>query len=244
MGSPGERQNLLAAAADFGFRHFDVARSYGDGIAETELGRFLRNRSGEFTIATKFGFAANPLIERFPALQMPVAAVRSVGRKLMEQKRRPFTAAFLRTSIEQSLRALGVDCIDILFLHEPSVDLVPRPDELIAAAEQAKADGKIRFLGVAGEYERATATARVLGPVVEVVQTAESGWHSAGVVPDFTFGTMRTGAQSRLEVPLDRDAAVAGLKAALERRPNGAVVVSSRHVEHLRKLAEIAGGMS
>ena len=46
-----ERQNLPARAADLGIRHFDAARSYGDGLAEATLGRFLSGRRSNFIVA-------------------------------------------------------------------------------------------------------------------------------------------------------------------------------------------------
>src|SRR6266513_547691 len=49
------RQDLLAAAFDHGFTHFDTAPYYGFGIAEEELGRFLIGRRTEVTITTKVG---------------------------------------------------------------------------------------------------------------------------------------------------------------------------------------------
>ena len=49
------RQDLLAAAFDHGFTHFDAAPYYGFGIAERELGQFLKARRGRVTITTKVG---------------------------------------------------------------------------------------------------------------------------------------------------------------------------------------------
>ena len=57
-----ERQAILGAALDAGFTHFDTARMYGDGLAERELGRFLKGRRGRATLGTKFGLPAMPLL--------------------------------------------------------------------------------------------------------------------------------------------------------------------------------------
>src|SRR3990170_2143406 len=56
--SPAAQQRLLHAAYDAGFRHFDVAPSYGLGAAERVLGRFLRTRPEGVTIGTKVGMLA------------------------------------------------------------------------------------------------------------------------------------------------------------------------------------------
>ena len=55
--SMGEAQALqvLATAFDVGVRHFDVARYYGYGESEGLLGRFLKSRRAQVTIATKVG---------------------------------------------------------------------------------------------------------------------------------------------------------------------------------------------
>ena len=52
-----ERLRLLDAAHDAGIRHFDVAPMYGLGLAERELGRFIRHRRDAVVVATKFGIA-------------------------------------------------------------------------------------------------------------------------------------------------------------------------------------------
>ena len=57
----GDRQRLLDLAVDLGVRHFDVARLYGLGQAEAELGALLRRHPGQLTVATKCGLGeANP----------------------------------------------------------------------------------------------------------------------------------------------------------------------------------------
>src|SRR5271167_1841892 len=56
--SARKRQGLLAEAFDQGITHFDVARMYGLGAVEGELGRFARDRRDSIVIATKFGIEA------------------------------------------------------------------------------------------------------------------------------------------------------------------------------------------
>ena len=121
--SSRERQELLSHAAALGFRHFDVARNYGDGLAEAELGRFLRGQRDRFLVATKYGIPANSLIDAFRPIGQPLRVVQSVGRRmgLFRMAHPPLTAEGLRASVERSLRALRIDCIDLLLLHEPSL---------------------------------------------------------------------------------------------------------------------------
>ena len=152
--SSKERQSLLAYAVEMGFRHFDAARCYGDGLAERELGWFLRGRRDGLIVATKYGLPANSLIEALLPIGLPLRAARKLARQIGLKQRTPpqLTAAHLRQSIEQSLRALRVDVIDILFLHEPSLARMPEPAELLAEVALQKARGTIRLIGLSGDY--------------------------------------------------------------------------------------------
>src|SRR4051812_32660132 len=69
-----EQQVLLATAAELGITHFDTAPSYGDGLAERALGRFVRHERDRFLVATKYGLPSNRLIEALPALGRPFRA--------------------------------------------------------------------------------------------------------------------------------------------------------------------------
>src|SRR5262245_15220330 len=83
-----DRDAVLRAAYEAGIRHFDVARSYGLGRAESELGRFLKTAGGGVTVGTKFGIDAGPTaaigggaqstLRRLIALH---PAIRAVARK-------------------------------------------------------------------------------------------------------------------------------------------------------------------
>ena len=83
ISSTKHRQRILHAAYDAGIRHFDVARMYGLGAAEGELGQFAQSKRDQLVLATKFGIDINPrgglaarsqgmarrLIALFPALR-------------------------------------------------------------------------------------------------------------------------------------------------------------------------------
>jgi aryl-alcohol dehydrogenase-like predicted oxidoreductase len=240
--SSKERQDLLAYAVEMGFRHFDAARSYGDGLAERELGRLLRNRRDGLIVATKFGLPANPLIEAVLPIAQPLRAARKLARQigLKSQTSPALTAAYLRRSIEQSLHALGVDVIDILFLHEPTLARMPEPGELLAEVIRQKARGTIRFIGLSGEYISVLGVARQHEAFADIVQVPEDQWRAGTYVPELTFGSMRRGSQSYGEVPLEPQMAIASLKQALRRRPNGSVIVSTTRHDHLQHLVAAA----
>src|SRR5262249_52584332 len=127
-----EQQRLLDAAADLGFVHFDSAPVYGDGQAETALGRFVRGRRDRFVIVTKYGIPPGGIVEAVPALGTPMRTARALASRLGMWSRNlpPLSAAGLRRSAERSLRRLGVDCVDILLLHEPQPARVERLPEI------------------------------------------------------------------------------------------------------------------
>ena len=109
---------LLDAAYDAGIRHFDVARSYGRGLNEALLGKFL-SRHSDATVTTKFGFKA--------LLSSPwQGRVRDILRPLMRRLRRthaldgqmakweaparvPFNAAEAKAALDISRRLLRRD---------------------------------------------------------------------------------------------------------------------------------------
>jgi D-threo-aldose 1-dehydrogenase len=242
LSSTRERQNLLARAADLGIRHFDAARSYGDGLAEATLGRFLSGRRDNFVVATKFGIAANRLIEAVPLAAQPLRAFRSIIRRARPRSATypMLTANALRASVERSLRALRIDFIDILFLHEPSLIRLAEAEELLAEVDRQKSKGTIRFIGLAGRCTQIIEIVKSSPPLADVVQVPENDWSDTELVPDLTFGALRRGSQSFFEGPLESEVVLHGLEAALHRRKNGSVVVSTTRLDHLDLAASVA----
>jgi aryl-alcohol dehydrogenase-like predicted oxidoreductase len=175
------RQELLAGAHDRGITHFDVARMYGLGAAEGELGRFLRGRRDELTVATKFGIEparsvgrlaplqgpARALLARFPHLR---AHIKRGGGKLDAPHR--YDVATARRSLERSLRELRTDYVDILFLHGPSAIDTIDLQALCAFLEDVRRRGLVRAWGLAGERTDCLGLAASL-PGGTLVQTRE-----------------------------------------------------------------------
>ncbi|HUA06239.1 MAG TPA: aldo/keto reductase [Solirubrobacteraceae bacterium] len=154
--SARQRRNVIAAAIDAGLTHFDVARMYGLGAAEGELRRALQGRRDRVTIATKFGIEASGALRWLGRLQAPVRALlasSAASRTAVRRRRDSFVSPRVydvnkaRHSLEESLRKLGVDHVDILFLHDP------RPQDRIDAGlaaflEEARTEGKVRAWGM------------------------------------------------------------------------------------------------
>lgn len=125
--------DLLRRALDLGVTFFDTADTYGNGRGETILARAFKGRRHEITIGTKFGydFYTNPDQNR-------------------GQRERPhnWTPQFIRFALEQSLKRLETDYIDLWLLHNPRMDAILK-DDVFALLEQLKAEGKIRAYGAA-----------------------------------------------------------------------------------------------
>jgi aryl-alcohol dehydrogenase-like predicted oxidoreductase len=128
---------VVRAALEAGVNFFDTADSYGDTRSETFLGRALEGSRDQAVIATKFG--------------MPLDAKRPGGG----------SPEYVRRAVEDSLRRLQTDYIDLYQLHAPDPD-VPIEETLGALAELVEA-GKVREIGCSNfgvEEVRAAAGAR------------------------------------------------------------------------------------
>src|SRR5207247_9181448 len=103
-----QRQRLLAAAAAWGFLHFGSAPAYGDGLAECELGRFLRTGRHRYVIATKYGLPAHPMMEGFSTFASPLRIATAFARRIgfFQTPRPPLTPTGLRERAERTLRRL------------------------------------------------------------------------------------------------------------------------------------------
>jgi aryl-alcohol dehydrogenase-like predicted oxidoreductase len=164
MGSVGPESARIAirAALDVGITHFDLARSYGYGAAETFVGRQLKSVRDEVVIVTKFGIRATAAARWLGSLKPMVRALRGrrdgaassggaagQGGRLARWMHQsvPLTPAMMRRSLEHSLRALASDRVEFLLMHEPS--LVENFSDLAACAQDLKREGKIRGWGLA-----------------------------------------------------------------------------------------------
>jgi hypothetical protein len=232
------RQAVLEAAFDHGIRHFDVARSYGLGAAESELGRFARGRRDELVLATKFGIEPG-VAGRFAAAQGPARAAlqhlpalrRRVKRAAGDATSGPprvYDGAGARRSLETSLRALGTDHVDLLFLHEPGARDEVRTADVCGALDDARDRGLIRAWGISGDPGPTLAVAeRLPAPVVLQLRDDVLARPTPGS-PALVFGVL----QDALETILAHTAADADRR----RRWGSAVGVDCGDAEALAAL--------
>lgn len=166
-GAPTDRWegiNLIRAAVDRGVTFFDTAEVYGPITNEVLVGEALAPVRDEVVIASKFGFAINPL-----------TGVRS-GRF----DSRP---EHIREVVEASLQRLQTDYIDLLYQHrvDPNV-----PIEDVAGTVQALiAEGKVKHFGLSEASAQTIRRAHAVQPVA-AVQSEYSLWArdpEAGVLP-------------------------------------------------------------
>jgi aryl-alcohol dehydrogenase-like predicted oxidoreductase len=133
-GDDDESINTLYRALDLGVNFWDTAAVYGNGANETLLGRVLKNRRQDVILATKCG--------------IQTAQVGSPAGP-------DGSSAEIRRSCDESLARLGVDVIDLFYLHRVDPK-VPIEDSVGTLAELVEA-GKVRHIGLS---EAAPATIR------------------------------------------------------------------------------------
>ena len=148
-----ESGRAVRRAHELGCSFFDTADVYGHGHSEEVLGAALGGIRSDVIIATKVGGnfynrAVNPLlIPRITeALGRPLAEV-APDAALPVTHDACFSPAYVRFAVEQSLRRLRTDYIDLLQLHNPTLGLIADP-ETYRVLDELKAEGKIRFYGV------------------------------------------------------------------------------------------------
>ena len=122
--SEAEVAGLLADAIDRGVSLIDTAPSYG--LSEERIGRYLGSRRADVVLSTKLGYG--------------VAGIED------------WTGPCITAGIEQALRLMRTDRIDIAHLHSCPRSTLERGD-VIEALEQAKHAGKIRAMAYSGEND-------------------------------------------------------------------------------------------
>ncbi|GAB3816998.1 aldo/keto reductase [Micromonospora zhanjiangensis] len=138
-----------AAAVDAawagGIRTFDTAPHYGLGLSERRLGAALRDRPRpEYTVSTKVGRLLEPVAEvRGDDLAAGGFAVPASHRRVWD-----FTADGVRRSLESSLHRLGLDRVDIVYLHDPDDHVSPALTEAYPALERLRSEGMVDAIGV------------------------------------------------------------------------------------------------
>jgi D-threo-aldose 1-dehydrogenase len=138
-----EAAAVVDAAWSAGIRYFDTAPHYGLGLSERRLGAALAQRPrGEFTVSTKVGRLLEPLPEPAGDDLAQGFAVPATHRRVWD-----FSADGVLRSIEASLERLGLDAVDIVYLHDPDDHLDQALREAYPALERLRSEGVVGAIG-------------------------------------------------------------------------------------------------
>jgi len=153
-------RRLLDAAWDGGIRYYDTAPHYGLGLSERRLGEMLRRRPREeFVVSTKVGRLLVPDPGGASRRDDDLFEVPADHRRVWD-----FSEAGIRRSLEDSLGRLGLDRVDVLYLHdvERSGDADQAVDSGVAALARLRDEGLVRAIGIGtkdlGAVDRAVRT--------------------------------------------------------------------------------------
>jgi aryl-alcohol dehydrogenase-like predicted oxidoreductase len=212
----------IRRALDLGVTFLDTADMYGQGNNEELVGRAIRDRRDEVQLATKFG-----------------------NRRQGERRWIDNRPEWIHEACDASLRRLGVDQIDLYYMHRRSPD-VPI-EESVGAMAELVAEGKVRHLGLSEVNAETLRAACAVHPIAalqsewslftrgleaEIVPTARE--LGVGIVPYSPLGRGElTGA---LEITADDDFRASAPRFQRENRER-----NLRLVEEARTIADEAG---
>ena len=139
-------------ALELGVTFLDTANVYGAGHNEVLVGRAIAGRRDEVQLATKFG----------------------IDRDVESSKRTVHGKHdYVKASCEDSLTRLGVDVIDLYYLHRPPDDA--EIEETVGAMAELVAEGKVRYLGLSEVDDELLRRAHAVHPIT-AVQSEYSLW--------------------------------------------------------------------
>jgi aryl-alcohol dehydrogenase-like predicted oxidoreductase len=237
-----ETRAVVDAAVDAGITLLDTADIYGGrGGSETHLGQALKGRRDRVVLATKFGY------DGVDMGYGPAAGARG-GR------------GYIRRAVEESLRRLGTDHIDLYQLHSP--DPATPIAETLAALTELVAEGKIRYIGHSNlsgwQLAEAAHVARETGAVPFV--SAQNEWsllqrsaeaelvpaalhYGVGVLPYFPLANGLLTGKIRRGAPVPAGSRLEGRDAYLtERRLDTVEALAALAEKHGRSVLELAIG--
>jgi aryl-alcohol dehydrogenase-like predicted oxidoreductase len=167
-GPPKDKQemtSLLHAAVDRGVTFFDTAQAYGPYLNEELLGEALARYRNRVVIATKFGVDWN-------------GEDKSQGASILNSR-----PEYIKQGVEDSLRRLKVEAIDLLYQHRVDPD-VPIEDVAGTVKELIQA-GKVKHFGLSEAGARTIRRAHAVQPVAALQSEYSLWWRrpEAEVIP-------------------------------------------------------------
>ena len=132
----------VGAAWDIGVRYFDTAPHYGLGLSERRLGRALAMRPRDsYVLSTKVGRLLEPAADA-ERLDDGGFVVPATHRRVWD-----FSRDGIRRSLSESLERLGLDSVDILYLHDPDDHWGDVVATGLPALTELRAEGVVRAVG-------------------------------------------------------------------------------------------------
>jgi D-threo-aldose 1-dehydrogenase len=140
--SDEEARGTVDAAWDLGIRYFDTAPHYGLGLSERRVGEALRARPrNDFVLSTKVGRLLEPVAE-VVGRDDEGFAVPVTHRRVWD-----FSRDGVLRSLEASLGRLGLDRVDVLFIHDPDEHYREALDGAYPALHELRDQGVVRAVG-------------------------------------------------------------------------------------------------
>ncbi len=136
-----ESDQLIHTALDNGMNYFDTAPLYGHGLAEERLGRILSNVTKPFVLQTKVGRVLNWVEKADPVPCFPDA----------DPHIHPvfdYSADGIKRSLDESLKRLGVDHIDIALMHDAENHITEAINIAYPVLADLKRQGIIKAIGI------------------------------------------------------------------------------------------------
>jgi aryl-alcohol dehydrogenase-like predicted oxidoreductase len=154
-GGRDDKESLatIDRALKLGIDFLDTSDIYGPHTNEELVGKALKGRRGKFFVATKFGIVRDPANP--------------------ERRGVDGSPAYVRVSVEGSLRRLGIETIDLYYQHR--VDPKTPIEETVGTMARLVEEGKVRFLGLSEAAPATLERAHRVHPIT-ALQTEYSLW--------------------------------------------------------------------
>ncbi len=162
-----EAAGAAQAAWDAGIRYFDTAPHYGLGLSERRLGSFLATKPRDaYVVSSKVGRLLVPSPETALEQDGEGFAVPATTRRAWD-----FSREGILRSVDATLERMGLDHIDIAYLHDPDDHLPQAFGEGIEALIELRSQGVVRAVG-AGMNQSAALAELIRRADVDVVMVA------------------------------------------------------------------------
>jgi len=206
--SDEESAALLNAVLDLGISLIDTAPAYG--VSEERIGAGISHRRDEFALCTKVG-------ERFEAGESSYH----------------YDAAFVRESVESSLKRLRTDVLDIVLIHSNGDDLeIINNTDCVETLQALKHEGKVRAIGLSGKTPAGARAALNWADALMIEYHIDDTSHEAVMMDAQNAGVGVIVKKGLAAGALDADQAV---RFVLDNHAVSSMVVGSLNLEHLKQ---------